>query len=175
MPKQWPSLSNEELGIKSIENYYYSTEKALRSYYKQSNAVFASYTLEELIEELNFNIDQLDKSSAFMILASMEAYLRRDYIERCKYRKKDRLSREFQNLYNKKTEKAHLSEDILELWKQHTQKNYLVSEIRAVQHYRNWLAHGRYLKSRQGRKYDFFGLRTLAAIIQTEFRLEMGA
>jgi proline dehydrogenase len=174
MPKQWPSVSNEELDVKDIEKYYYATEKALRSYYQTSNAVFATNSWEELAEELNFNIAELDKSSALMILATIEAHFRLDYVRRCRYREKDELSRKFRELYKKKGSRASLSDDILELWKKYTLKNDLVSRIRIILNYRHWLAHGRYWNYKQGKKYDFFEVRDLAAIIQTEFKLEMG-
>ena len=168
------SFSNEELPIKEIDAYFVTTEKALRSFYHPNNLYFATYTSEELSNELESRIDELDKSTAFTVLAAIEAYLRIDFFQKCDKRKRDLLSKKFRELYEEKGQKL-LIEDILELWMQHISRKSVISELRGALKYRNWLAHGRYWVPKCGRKYDFYDVLTLTINIQTELGIEMGA
>jgi len=167
-------FSNEELPIKEIEAYFVTTEKALRSFYQINNLYFTTYTVEELNNELERRIEELDKSTAFTILAAIEAHLRVDFLQRYYDKEKDPLSRKFRNLYKKKGDRPPL-EDILELWMQHLTRKSVISELRGALNYRHWLAHGRYWVAKWGRKYDFYDVLTLAINIQNELGIEMGA
>jgi hypothetical protein len=164
-------FSNEQLPIKEVEAYFVTTEKALRSFYQANNPDF---TIKELNNELIQRIEELDKSTAFTILAAIEAHIRVDFLQRCYNKEKDPLSRKFRNLHKEKGDKVSF-EDILELWKQHITKNLVISELRGALNYRHWLAHGRYWVVKLGRRYDFYSVLTLAINIQTELRIEMGA
>ena len=168
------SFSNEELPIKEIDAYFEKTEKALRSFYQINNSDFTDYTLDGLENERDQRIEELDKSTAFTILAAIEAHLRVDFLQRCYNKEKDSLSRKFRNLYKKKGFMVPL-EDILELWMQHLTRKSVISELRGALNYRHWLAHGRYWVVNLGRKYDFYDVLTLAINIQTELGIEMGA
>ena len=168
-------FSNEELPIKEIEAYFVTTEKALRSFYQINNLYFTTYTVEELNNELERRIEELDKSTAFTILAAIEAHLRVDFLQRCYNKEKDSLSKRFRNLNKKKGSSVSLSDDILELWMQHISKKSVISELRGALNYRHWLAHGRYWVAKWGRKYDFYDVLTLAINIQNELGIEMGA
>jgi hypothetical protein len=167
-------FSNEELPIKEIEAYFVTTEKALRSFYQINNLYFTTYTVEELNNELERRIEELDKSTAFTILAAIEAHLRVDFLQRYYDKEKDPLSRKFRNLYKKKGDRPPL-EGILELWMQHLTRKSVISELRGALNYRHWLAHGRYWVAKWGRKYDFYDVLTLAINIQNELGIEMGA
>jgi hypothetical protein len=169
------TFSNKELSINKIEDYYLSLERSLRSFYNKNNSHFTGYTLDELEKELETCIEELGKSTALTILATIEACFTVDFLQRCYNKSKDPLSREFRGKHKKKGLKISLSEDILELWKQHTQKKSLISDLKAALKYRNWLAHGRYWIPKLGRKYDFYGCLTLSLQIQTELGIEMGA
>ena len=50
-----------------------------------------------------------------VILASIEASLRGDYLSRCRTIQKDQLSRELRKLYKKKRRKVSLFSDLLEI------------------------------------------------------------
>jgi hypothetical protein len=169
------ALSKEELPISEIEAYYLTTKEALRSFYNKTNTYFTGYTIKELQAELDERINELDKSTAFTVLAAIEAHLRVDYIQRCQSKGKDDLSRKFRDLYKCKGNKASLSEDILELWKDNVCRKTVVSELKSAFNFRHWLAHGRYWVAKLGRKYDFNDVLTLAIYAQTEMRIDMGA
>ena len=168
------SFSNEELPIKEIDAYFVTTEKALRSFYQPNNLYFATYTSEELSNELECRIDELDKFTALTVLAAIEAYLRIDFFQKCYKRKRNLLSKKFRELYEEKGQKL-LIEDILELWMQYIIRKSVISELRGALKYRNWLAHGRYWKAKLGRKYGYYDVLTLAKEIQTELEIKMGA
>jgi hypothetical protein len=169
------SFSNEELPIKEIDAYFVTTEKALRLFYQKNNPYFANYTSEELENERDQMIEELDKSTAFTVLAAIEAHLRVDFLQRCYNKEKDSLSREFRNLNKKKGSNVSLSDDILELWMQNINRKPVISELRSALNYRHWLAHGRYWTANLGRRYDFYSVLTLAINIQTELGIKMGA
>jgi uncharacterized protein YutE (UPF0331/DUF86 family) len=168
------SFSNEELPIKEINSYFVTTEKALRSFYQPKNLDFATYTSEELSNELERRIDELDKSTAFTVLAAIEAHLRIDFSQKCAKRKIDLLSKKFRELNEEKGQKLPL-DDILEIWRQHISRKSVISELRGALKYRNWLAHGRYWKAKLGQKYDYYSVLILAKNIQMELEIKMGA
>jgi hypothetical protein len=168
------SFSNKELSIKDIDAYYFSTERALRSFYHKTNPYFVGYTIQELQSELDERIDELDKSAAFTILAAIEAYLRIDFIQRCQNKEKDDLSRKFRTIYSQKGLRVSLSEDILEFWTDFATKKSIISELRIALRYRHWLAHGRYWVAKLGRKYDFNSVLSLASQAQVALDIDMG-
>jgi hypothetical protein len=169
------SLSKEELSIRAIEAFYLSTEKALRSFYHETNTFFTGLSIDELQTELDKRMDELDKSVAMTILAAIEAHLKVNYILRSQNKYKDELSKKFRKLYIRKGFKASLDEDILELWKDYVNKESVVSEIRSAFKFRHWLAHGRFWVAKLGRKYDFKSLHRLAIFAQEELNIDMGA
>ena len=168
-------LSSEELTIKEIEDYYLATERALRSFYDKSNTYFVGYTFDELESELNSRLEELNKATAFTVLAAIEAHLRVDFLQRVYNKDKDDLSRKFRALHNEKGSRVSLSEDILELWKDHVAKKSVVQDIRAALNFRHWLAHGRYWVAKLGRRYDFASVLTLAVYAQNVTNIDMGA
>jgi len=151
-----------------------TTNRVVASFYQPNNLYFATYTSEELSNELECRIDELDKSTAFTVLAAIEAHLRIDFLQRCYNREKDSLSRKFRELNEEKGSNIPL-EDILELWRQHISRKSVISELRGALNYRNWLAHGRYWVARLGRRYDYYSVLILAKNIQTELGIKMGA
>lgn len=81
-------FSGDELQIREIEIYYQTLEKSLRAFYQKDNLYFTGYTLDELNIELEQRLDELDKSTTFTLLASIEAHLRIDFLQRCYSKKK---------------------------------------------------------------------------------------
>lgn len=89
-----------------------------------------------------------------------------DYLHRCQRKKKDDLSRAFQEIYKQKGAKAQLDEDIFETWKQVTSgTSRIIGDLRGAFRFRNWLAHGRYWTPKFSR-YEFSDIYILA---QTTF------
>jgi hypothetical protein len=102
----------------------------------------------------------------------VEAAFRIDYLQRCYQREKDGISRAFRSLHKRRRARAHLEEEILEIWKQHTTgAATLISDLRAAFNFRHWLAHGRYWEPKFGRKYDYVSIYTLAANVFENFPL----
>jgi hypothetical protein len=176
MGKDRVSFSGEELSINQIEEYFDSTEKALRSYYHHSNPVFAEYSYQELTDELDNRIAELNRSTTLMAFATIEAHLRIDFLKRCYYRYKDDLSRKFREVYSIKGSNVSLSDDILRLWMGYITRKSHVSDLISALNYRHWLAHGRYWVAKLGRtKYDFREIVRLAILLQSEMNIDMGA
>lgn len=170
------SLSSEELPIKEIEYYFLSAEKALRSFYDKNNSYFVGYTHKQLQEELESRIEELNKSTAFTVLAAIEAHLKVDFLQRCYNKEKDELSKKLRELYKTNGARRVRLDDILEIWKEHVSKQSVISEIRSALNYRHWLAHGRYWVAKLGRKkYDFGSVLMLAIDTQQVTNIDMGA
>ncbi len=170
------SFSSEELSISQLEEYFESTEKALRSYYHHSNPVFSEYSFEELRDELDNRIAELDHSVTLMAFATIEAHLRIDFLQRCYYRYKDDLSRKFRKVHRIKGANVSLADDILRLWMGYVTRKSHVSDLISALNYRHWLAHGRFWVAKLGRtKYDFREIVRLAIHLQSEMNIDMGA
>jgi len=174
MANNYFNFSYQELPIKEIDAYYFSSEHALRTFYNKTNPYFVGYTVQELESELDERIDELDKSAAFSILAAIEAYLRIDFIQRCQNKEKDDLSRKFRAIYVEKGLRVSLSDDILELWIDFASKKSIISELRTALKYRHWIAHGRYWVAKLGRKHDFKSVLSLAIQAQASLNIDMG-
>ncbi|MBN3768330.1 hypothetical protein [Burkholderia sp. Se-20378] len=81
------------------------------------------------------------------IIASVEAAIRVDFINRADKHIKDSsgLADEFKVLRKKKKAKVSLEEDILDAWKRHAPEvKPRIDDFGHVLDYRHWLAHGRY-------------------------------
>jgi hypothetical protein len=155
-------FSEENLNFSSIISHHIDTKEALKEYYinayknnRLSNK-FIGYTKYELLKEYKNRINELEKSTIFTILSSLEASFRVDYLKRSYSKSRDGLSRSFSEIYKKKENKASLEKDILELWKDHyPEYKPLISELIGAFKFRHWLAHGRYWTPKLGRKYDY--------------------
>ena len=163
-------FSNKHLSLSEIASYYSDCEKALILYFSPKsvdfNDRFIGYTISEVEAKLRLRINELEQSTSFLILSSLEAQFRMDYLKRCPKRKKDGLSKAMRNIYQQKGNRASL-DDILDFWKQvYPEHKQVISSVISALQYRNWLAHGRYWDTKFGRKYDYPFLYNLAEEVE---------
>lgn len=162
------SFSPEILRIEVVAQKHQDMEKSLRFYYTEPNlelrdSKFVGYSKDDVRQELNERLIELDRDSAFGILAAIEASFRVDFFVRCNERWKDELSRSFRNLHKNKGNCVALEEEILKAWKQHVPTaKALISGIVGAFKYRHWLAHGRCWVPKLGQPYDFLSVYLLA-------------
>jgi len=174
------SFSPEVLKIEEVAQVHEDMAKSLRFYYsapglEQRDAKFVGYSIEDVRRELELRLGELDRNSAFCVLAALEASFRTDFLVRCDKRRKDDLSRSFRKLYKLKRSRAALEEEILDAWKHHVPKaKSLISEIIGAFRYRHWLAHGRYWVPKFGRSYDYFSVYLLAQNMEQVFQEQSG-
>jgi hypothetical protein len=119
---------------------------------------YVGKTREELERDFSFQVEELKSAVGLLMLASAEAAMRVDFIERVGQRKKDAVSRRFREIQKRRKEKIRLEEDILETWVEKTTEAEVkaaVSEFKSLLNYRNWLAHGRYWKAKLGRQSGY--------------------
>ena len=94
-------------------------EEAIHFYYTDASPAFgtrfAFYTEDEILAERDTRLYEAGAASAMMVLASIEAAFRVDYLQRCYARYKGRLSRSLRTLYQDKGKRVRLSEDLLEV------------------------------------------------------------
>lgn len=156
------SFSDTSLELEEIAEHHADVESALSLYYGFSGektflaAKFVGYTQRELSVEFEKRIDELERTSSLVLFSFLEAKFRLDYLQRCRSKKKDPLSRKFRAIYKRKDFRVSLEEDILQNWKEHHPEfRPLISELIGAFKYRHWLAHGRYWNPKLGRKYDY--------------------
>ena len=161
------SLSGAHHAANQVAEHHAVVEEAIHNYYTEASpgfeTRFAYYTEDEVLAERDERLYEAGAASAMMVLASIEATFRVDYLRRCYAKYKDRLSRTLRALYQDKGLRVSLSDDLLEVWKNHgVMTARLVGDIRSVFNLRNWLAHGRYYVPKLGRQYDFASVYNLA-------------
>ena len=115
-------LSESVLGFVEIREHYDVFVKSINLYYSHVNPAFDSlfqfYTNTELETEKENRLQEIDASLALTLLASIEASFRIDFIQRCDSKKKDLLSINFRELYEKKDMKnVSLEADLFDGWK----------------------------------------------------------
>jgi hypothetical protein len=166
------ALSPERLEFEEVAIAHSDIAKSVRFYYGRASiealdAKFIGYTPGEVEEERDRRLQYLDRSSAFNVLAALEATFKLDFDIRCDKRKKDDLSRFFRDRKKKKRgDRISLERDILEGWKTCSpQSKPLISEVKAAFRYRHWLAHGCCWPPKLGRKYDFSSVYLLAQAV----------
>ncbi len=164
-------LSGAHLAANQVAEHHEVVEGAIHLYYTEVSpdfgTRFAYYTEDEVLAERDERLYEAGAASAMMVLASIEAAFRVDYLRRCYARHRDRLSRELRSLYQDKGPRVSLSEDLLEVWKEHDAMTArLISDIRSAFGYRHWLAHGRYYVAKLGRQHDFSSVYNLAREVE---------
>jgi len=165
-------FSNLNLRFDAVAEQHGILQKSLRDFFiKHTDVRFVGYTLDELKKEQDERLSELDKASSLTILASIEASLRIDYLQRCEDRRKDSVSIRMREIYKNKADRAKIEDDILEVWKQEAALKAIAERAKAAFKYRHWLAHGRYLVPKLGRSYDFEYLVALASEITSRFCL----
>lgn len=153
------SFSDNTPSISDIDTYYNDSEQALRLFFSTHSPSYASrfisYSQNEIQEELNARLDELDQTSSFVLLTSIEASFQIDYLQRNYQRKKDHVSQAMRDLYKQKGRFASL-EEIFDIWKNKINGlNVIIGDLNGAFKFRNWVAHGRYLTPMLGKKYDY--------------------
>ncbi|RUM59094.1 MAG: hypothetical protein DSY60_00385 [Persephonella sp.] len=163
------SISDEYLTLDYIVKYKNDLEEAIKLYFRYEN--FPTLTKNEINEKKKQILKEIEINTIFMLLSSIEAWIRIDYEYRVRKRLKDKLSRELREVdkYLDKTYKISI-EQLCDIYKKYTVGN-LFSELKAVFKLRHWIAHGRYWKLKIGKKYDFDEVYQLAEAI---FKLSKG-
>ena len=171
------SLSGLNLNFKEIADLFNIRKESLIFYYSSKNpnfnGIFVGYTKKEIEDELNYNLNEIEKDACLNLLASIEAIFRIDYAIRCERKRKETISRKFRELFNEYQHRMPLEESLLETWKEHfPDKKHIISELKGAFKYRHWLAHGRYWELKAERKdYDFFELYLLSLELKNELPL----
>jgi len=169
------SFSKEVLTVEKVAGKHRDVENSLRFYYRQPGLTqrdpkFVGYSSAEVQAELDNRLREVDRDSAFGVLAALEASFRIDFLVRCYERRRDALSRRFRELHRLRPDHISLEEHILEAWKEYVPTaKPIISQIIGAFKYRHWLAHGRYWEPKLGRRYDFFSVYLLAQRLEQEF------
>lgn len=166
------SLSNEHLRLSEIFQHQQDVDHALRSYFKNVNLHpdrFAIFSPGEIQSDLEARLVEQDKLGGFSLLTAIEAAFRVDFWKRVQNKKRDDLSRAMRQLHKKYSFRVSLEDEIFEAWLENTSVSPgLIGDLKGAFRYRHWIAHGRYWTPKLGRRYDFYGLATLAQAVFTE-------
>jgi len=154
------SLSGSEKTVGAIWDWYEVQSRLalakksqllqeIRSSHRVSDPTFFGMTTEEIDDFFC----ELDLLTMLDLLASAEAAIRVDFLNRVYRRLKDDVSRQFRTLYKANGNSIRL-EDVLNVWKDLVPeiKNQ-VGDFNGALLLRHWLAHGRYWTPKFGRDY----------------------
>lgn len=112
-------------------------------------------TIEEVAIKLHNTHIELEQSFILNIISHCEALLRSDFVIRVQGKKKDSLSRAFQEIHKSCGNRIRFSEDILDNWKsQHPCHKKDIGLLEGILEFRHWLAHGRYWKRKSTNTYS---------------------
>ena len=168
------SINPDQVAVEEAWEHYEATRDSLvqaAEHTKQlillgktsPNARFFAMSVDEVDDFFEERLKEADKQTCLFLVASAEAALRVDFLQRVYDRKKDPVSRAFRDTYkiacDRSRLKVRLEEDILDIWAErvpHTKGH--VGDFRGALNYRHWLAHGRYWVPKLGRQYDPSGL-----------------
>lgn len=171
------SFSGDHLELEEVHRYYRVVERAIRIYYSERNpefdSLFQGYKLDEIRKEMQADLNEHDLTMSMNVLSALEAAFRIDYSVRCQRRMKDRLSRDFRELYGAKGRRVSFRTDILSTWARNSYGSETsIEELWRAVDYRNWLAHGRYWALKTGGKYTYRRLYAMAEKIFSRFPLQ---
>jgi len=99
------SISNEYLDLEYIANYKNDLEKAINLYF-QDFRHFHLMTIDELMKLKKERLKELEINAIFMILSSIEAWIRVDYEYRVRKKLKDDLTRKLRDI-DKQVDKTY--------------------------------------------------------------------
>ena len=155
------SISDDYLKLDYIVEYKDDLEKAIKSYFKEYKN-FPLLTKDEIVNRKKERLKELEINVIFMLLSSIEAWIRVDYEYRVRKRLKDNLSKKLREIDKTINKMYKISiEKLCDIYKEHTTSN-LFSELKSAFKFRHWIAHGRYWKPKIGKKYDFNEVYQLA-------------
>jgi len=157
------SISGEYLDIEYIVKYKNDLDNAIKYYHKNSEEFFA-FTKEEMNQERRKKLREIEINTIFMLLSSIEAWIRVDYEFRVRKKQKDDLSRELRRVDKNidKTYKISI-EKLCDIYKQYITGN-IFSQLKSAFKLRHWIAHGRYWTLKI-KKYDFDEVYQLAYVV----------
>lgn len=166
------SLSNEHLRLSEIFQHQQDVDHALRFYFINANLHpdrFAILSPDEIEADLEARLLEQDKLAGFSLLTAIEAAFRVDFLKRVRAKKRDDLSRALRLLHKRYSSRVSLEDEIFEAWLENTRVSPgLIGDLKGAFKYRHWIAHGRYWTPKLGRRFDFYGLATLAQTVFTE-------
>ena len=135
---------------------------------------FVGYSDDEVSERRNAHLLELDTTSAFITLATIEALLVVDYQVRVRKRRlKDPLSKYFRQHDHLFTGHITLNDRILDAWQIHyPELKKDINILKSAMQYRHWLAHGRHWFPKFPKhQYDFKSVYLMAVSIGNDFPL----
>jgi len=167
------TFSGKKQNLSIIWQWYEDAQAAFNGYQRDTlNALFQGETLEEPFlfmtkdDILNYFSEQkseLENLVSLNIMASVEATIRIDYLNRVYTRQKDLVSRRFRDLHKEKGVKASLENDILKIWKQEQPLcKKAIDDFQQALKFRHWLAHGRYWTPKLARTYNLNNIFDIA-------------
>ena len=168
------SISSNRIGVDDVWEYYETIRAAIVQFAEMTRQSLAGgadlqdprlfgMDMAELDAYFESLLDEADKQASLFLIASAEATIRVDFLERVYERRKDHVSRALRDVYKSRCEhnkiKVRLDEDILDIWASEVaQAKTPVGTFKGALRFRHWLAHGRFWVPKLGRKYDPSGI-----------------
>lgn len=161
--------SSAPLALVAIVEHHETMLRALRDHFGGDNLAPGT-TPSERRADLARHARELDITSAFTTIATMEAWFRVDYLYRVARRPRGALTLRFREIDRAVGPRARFDDHLLVAWVEvGSARKRTIADIRSALRFRHWVAHGRYWTARFGRVYDFDTMLDLARRVEVEF------
>ncbi len=166
------------VNYEAVQRFYKKTNLSLERHYSQrGNPEFMVDFLgknEDIVKkEKGEQQKELSREASFVLLASIEAMFREDFVIRCQAKLNDPISKSYLSVYDptKKIYQYSLKDLILATWKDNNPKYaQLLDRLIQAFDYRNWIGHGRYWHFKDNEnKFTFEKVSYLAQMINEAF------
>ncbi len=162
----------------AVQRYYTNTKLSLERHYSQGGnpkyiSDFIGKSVDVVNKEKGEQQNELSRAASFVLLASIEAMFREDFVIRCQAKLSDPVSTSYLKVYNpaKKIYAYSFKDLILSTWKENKPEYaLLLDQLIQAFDYRNWIGHGRYWHFKDNEnKYKFEKVSQLAQMINEAF------
>lgn len=136
----------------AVQKYYNKTNLSLERHYSQRGnpeylVDFFGKNDNIVNKEKGEQQKELSREASFVLLASIEAMFREDFVIRCQAKLSDPISTSYLEVYDptKKIYVYSFKDLILSTWKENKPEfALLINQLIQAFDYRNWIGHGRY-------------------------------
>ena len=174
---RFPSINSNYPKVQEVLEFYELMDSSINNRFKAAKLNLANgagivdpeligKTWEDIDGYFKVLHDEADKQASMFLIASAEAVIRIDFLNRVRNRLKDKVSLTFRKIEkkrrNQKSRNVRLDDDILDTWANNVlSAKKLVGDFKGALKFRHWLAHGRWWRPKLGQKYDPAGIYKL--------------
>ena len=165
-------LSDKRITLSEVAEYFECSKKAIDTYYDTShiNPDLVGLSAKEVKAMRGKVYRELTIECGMMLMSSVEAAFRTDFVLRCRKSRKEQIDKDFKKVLDgvKELYQVRIKEDLIDRWADEypTDKHHF-SLLKNRFDYRNWVAHGRYWNKFQNAGINTMIFTSLLAEVQS--------